>query len=157
VPNQREATSAARLQRLPFFIQPNQSRVSGAWALLIKKLLEADKHLADLFRHTKIGHSIGDGVVIFQAEQRTQFCLIELIHTTADVMRQNKIEEHLLFCVKASIDDRPGLGSSFLASQRRQGVSHVGEHVEQITFLSIDDLLHFRQLVVAKSFFRKTL
>src|SRR6266404_4358063 len=72
-------------------------------------------------------------------------------------MRENEIEEHLLLGIKAAADNRLGIGSSFLAGQRRHRVSHMGEYVEQITFLSVNDLLHLRQLVMAKSFFRKTL
>ena len=42
-------------------------------------------------------------------------------------------------------------GGPFLAGQRRQGVGHVGQHVEQVALLGVDDLLHLGQLVAAEA------
>ena len=47
------------------------------------------------------------------------------------------------------------LGSfgAFFAGERRQRVGYVGEHVEQVAFFGVDDLLHLGQLFGAESFF----
>jgi hypothetical protein len=66
--------------------------------VLIKKLLEACKNLPNFFRFSKISHGVCNGIVIFQAEQRSQFFLIEFIDADAHVVRQNEIEEELLPC-----------------------------------------------------------
>jgi hypothetical protein len=41
--------------------------VSDARALLIEKLLETDEDLVDVLGVSKIGHGIGNGIVILQA------------------------------------------------------------------------------------------
>jgi len=64
--------------------------------LLIQVFLKPDEHLANLVRSAEVGNGVGDGVVVFQAEQRCQFFLIEFFHTDAHVMRQHEIEEGLL-------------------------------------------------------------
>ena len=48
-------------------------------------------------------------------------------------------------------DDDLGLGGPFLAGERRQGVGHVGQHVEEVALLGVDDLLHLGQLVAAEA------
>jgi hypothetical protein len=55
--------------------------------LLIEVFLEADEDLADLVRAAEVGDGVGDGVVVFEAQQRSQFLLVELADTHADVMR----------------------------------------------------------------------
>jgi hypothetical protein len=45
--------------------------------LLIQVFLEHNEHLADLIRSAESGDSVGNGVVVFQAEQRRWFFLVE--------------------------------------------------------------------------------
>jgi hypothetical protein len=69
--------------------------------LLIQKPLEANENLANLFGSSEIGHGVGNRVMVFQTEQRSQFFLIEFIDANVHVMRQYEIEEHALLGVKA--------------------------------------------------------
>src|SRR5712691_9406769 len=91
--------------------------VSHARSILIKKLLETDKDPADLLGPSKIGYGIGNGIMVFQTEQGSQFILIEFINADANVVGQNEIEENLLLAIKATADVNLGLGSSLLAGQ----------------------------------------
>ena len=67
-------------------------------------------------------------------------------------MGQHEIEKCLLFGVELGIDMHPRLIGPHRPRDRRQRVGHVGQHVKQIALFRINDFLHFRQLVVAKSF-----
>jgi len=60
-----------------------------------------------------------------------------------------QVKEGLLLGVEVGTDDHLGLGGSFLASERGQGVDNGRQHVKQFARLSIDDLLHFGQLFCA--------
>src|SRR6202011_849187 len=40
---------------------------------------------------------------------------------------------------------------AFFASERRQGVGNIREHVEKAALLGVDDLLHLGQLFMAKA------
>ena len=88
--------------------------------LLVQKLLEAGKNPADLFGLSEIGHGVGDGVVVFQMEQRRQLFLVELIHADVHIMRQHEAKEGLLLRVEIGADADLGSGSAFLARQGRQ-------------------------------------
>ena len=69
--------------------------------LLVQILLEAAEHLADLFRPAKVGDGIGDGIVVFQAQQRTQLLHIKLFDADIDVVREDEIQESLLLYAKS--------------------------------------------------------
>ena len=49
--------------------------------LLIQVLLKARKDSPDLLRPAQLGYGVGDGVVVFEAEQRRQLFLVELHRT----------------------------------------------------------------------------
>ena len=51
----------------------------------------------DFLRLAEVGHGVGNGVVVFEPEQRGQFLLVQLLHAHGDVMGQDEVEEHLLF------------------------------------------------------------
>ncbi len=74
--------------------------------LLVEILLEAREDLADLFRPAKIGHGVGNGVVIFEPEQRRQLFLVQFLHADAHVVRQHEIEKRLLLAVELRADTR---------------------------------------------------
>ena len=50
---------------------------------------------ADLIRPAEVGHGIGNGVVVFEPEQRRELFLIEFLDTNAHVMGQHEVEEDL--------------------------------------------------------------
>jgi len=60
--------------------------LQGSRRLLIQKPLEANKNLPDLFGSSKVGHGVGNRVMVFKTEQRSQFFLIEFIDADAHVM-----------------------------------------------------------------------
>ena len=45
-----------------------------------------------------------------------------------------------------------GLGGPLLAGERRQRIGDVGQHVEEVALLGVDDLLHLGQLLPPKPF-----
>jgi hypothetical protein len=47
---------------------------------------------------------VGDGIVIFQTEQRVQFALLQFLHAFRDVVLEYEIEKRLLFGVEVGVD-----------------------------------------------------
>ena len=72
-------------------------------------------------------------------------------------MRQHEVEERLLLAVEVGADADLGLGGPLLAGERRQGIGHMGQHVEQVALLGVDDLLHLGQLLAAEALLGKPL
>ena len=72
-------------------------------------------------------------------------------------MGQDEIKENLLFAVEAGADLNFGLRGPLFPGQRRQCVGDVGQHVEEVALLGINDLLHFRHLLFAETFLGQTL
>ena len=66
--------------------------------------METREHFADFFRLAKLGHGVGDGVVVFEAQQRREFFLFKFLHAHADVMLEDEIEEDLLLGVELRVD-----------------------------------------------------
>lgn len=97
-------------------IGKGKSRGSTHW--LIQILLKTGENFPDLLGLAQVGHGVGDGVMIFEAEQRCQFLLIEFLHANADVMLEDEIEEHLLLGVKLRVDVDAGLGGPDFTSRR---------------------------------------
>ena len=73
-------------------------------------------------------------------------------HADAYVVRQHEVEEDLLLAVEVGADDHLGLCSALLAGERREGVGDMGQHVEEVALLGVDDLLHLGQLLAAEAF-----
>ena len=59
--------------------------------------------------------------------------------------------------LKCVADCHLGAAGAFLAGERRQRVGDVGEHVEQIALLGVDDLLHLGHLLRAEALFGQAL
>ncbi len=57
--------------------------------------------------------------------------------------------------LKRVADRHLGPRSALFARQRRQRVRDMRQHVEEIAFLGVDDLLHLGQLLCAKALFRE--
>ncbi len=49
---------------------PSHADASSRHILAIEELLETGEHLPDFLRRTEVGHRIGNGVVVFQFQQR---------------------------------------------------------------------------------------
>ena len=118
----------------------------------IEVSLEAREDPADFIGAPQIGHGIGD-CVVFQTQQRREFFLIEFLHADGDIVLQNEVEECLLFGREGGVDVNAGIGGADFAGERRLGVSDMGEHIEEVARLGVDDSLHLRELVVAEAFF----
>jgi hypothetical protein len=71
---------------------------------LIQIFLKACKESPDLFRPAQIGHRVGDGVVVFEPEQRRQLFLVEFPNTHTHVMREHEVEEDLLLAIEVCAD-----------------------------------------------------
>ena len=90
--------------------------------------------------------------MVLQPQQWSEFLLVEFLHSFADVMSQHEVEESSLLFVELGIDVYPGIRCSSFASDRGEGVGDVGEDVEEVAFVGVDDALHFGQLIVAEAF-----
>ena len=90
--------------------------------------------------------------MILQPQKWRQFSLVEFFHPLADIMRQDKSKERALLGVEFGIDMNPCVRCSDFAGHRRQGVGDVGEDVEEVAFVGVDDALHFDQLIMAETF-----
>ena len=123
----------------------------------VQVFLKPRKNPPDLFRLAQVCHGIGNGIVVFEPEQRRELFLIEFLDTNAHVMGQHEVEKDLLLAVKTGADYHLSLRGTVLAGERWQGVGDVRQHVEQVAFLGVDDALHLCQLVFAKSLFGKSL
>lgn len=60
---------------------------------LIEILLEPREHLSDQLRRAEVGHGIGEGVVIFEAQQRGQLVLVQFLRAHVDVVVEDEIDE----------------------------------------------------------------
>jgi hypothetical protein len=49
---------------------------------------------------------------------------------------QHEVEKQLLLAAETGVDGEAGLLGAGFAGDGRQGIGHVGEHVEEITLLS---------------------
>ncbi len=115
--------------------------------------MEVGKGLADLFGFAEIGDGVGDGVVVFEFEEWGEFVSGEFVDSDFYVLGEDEVDEDLLFVVEVDGDAGLGAGGAFLSGEGGKGVGDVGEDVEEIGFFGVDDLLHFRELVVAEAFF----
>ena len=132
--------------------------LSGHSRSLIKILLETGERFVDLFRLTaKVGDGIRDGVVVFEQEQRRELFLVEFLDTDGNVMLEDEIEEALLLGVETGRDVNLRIRSSDFSGDSRQGVGNMGQHIEEVALLGVDDFLHLGELVVAEAFFGKSL
>src|ERR1039457_4865019 len=99
----------------------NARRLSRPW--LVEVLLKAGENVADLFRSAQVGPGVGDGVVVLQFQQGRQLSAVQLLDANLDVLRQHEPEEDPLLRGEAGAHGELGARGSFLAGQRRQGVS----------------------------------
>ena len=93
---------------------------------------------------------VGDGVV-FQAQQRRQFLLIQFIHPLAHVLGEHEIDKTALLVINIMRQCVPGVIGARRARQRRPRPGHVGEHIEQIAVFGLDEFLHLRQRLAAEA------
>lgn len=66
---------------------PDSRTYSGGDAGLIKILLKPNEDLVDLVGWAEVGHSIGNGVVVFQPQQRRELVRREFFHAHLHVLR----------------------------------------------------------------------
>ena len=98
--------------------------------MLVEILLKTSKRPPDGFRVAQVGHGIGDGVVIFQAEQRGELFLVEFFHAHGDIVLEDEVQEGLLLVAKVTADAALSVGGSFAPRDGRACIGDVGEHVE---------------------------
>ena len=67
-------------------------------------------------------------------------------------MSQDEVKEGLLPVVEFGMNVNACVCGSDFAGDRREGVGDVGEDVEEVAFVGVDDALHFRELIVAEAF-----
>jgi len=116
--------------------------------------LEPAEHPADFIRFSQVGHGVGDGVMIFQPEQGSEFGLIQFLDTDTDVVTEHEIQKNLLFVVEVVANLDFGFAGALFSTQRRQSVGHVSQYIIEIAVFGFDDFLHFRQMVFAEAIFR---
>lgn len=78
--------------------------------------------------------------------------MIDFLHADADVVRQHEVEEDLLLAVEVRADRHLRLCHTLLAAERRQGVSDMSQHVEEIAPFGVDDPLHLHSPFFAEAF-----
>src|SRR5437773_11912541 len=66
-------------------------------------------------------------------------------------MSQHEFQKSSLLARKMPVDRRPCTSRAFFARERRQSVGDISKHIEDVALLRIDDLLHFRKLIVPKA------
>ena len=67
--------------------------------------METGENCFDFVRlAAEVGHGVGDGVVIFQPQQRVQFGLFQFLHAFGDVVLEDEVEEGLLLGVELGIE-----------------------------------------------------
>lgn len=112
---------------MPFIsilIGPRQALCPGLFLrphlLQVEILLKLGERPANLVRlAAEVGYGIGDGVMVFEAKERSQFLLIQFLHSHAHVMGKNKVEEYLQLAIKVLRDDHTGSHRAFLTGERR--------------------------------------
>ena len=124
---------------------------------LVQVPLKPREYSTDHLGLPKIRNSVSNGIVVLEPQQWRQLLLIELLHTHTHVVRKYEVEEGLLLVVEVCADLGLRLSCPILARERRNRIGHVGEYVEQVAVFGIDDLLHFGQLLMAKSTLGKPL
>ncbi len=72
-------------------------------------------------------------------------------------MGEDKVEECLLLGVEIGIDIHPCMVRALGPRDRRRVVGDVGQHVEQVALLGLNELLHRHQLLVAEILVSQTL
>lgn len=125
--------------------------------LKIKIPLKSGEHLIDLHRRAEVCHGVGDRVVVAEAEQGRELLDVEFLDANRHIVLQHEVEERLLVVAESRADMHPRGGRPCLAGQGRHGEGHIGQHVEQVAGLGIDDPLHLGQLLVAEAFLRQSL
>ena len=119
---------------------------------LIQVLLKPGEHSADVFGLAQVCDGVRQRVVILQPQQWREFLLVEFFHALAHVMSQDKVEERSLLVVEFGMDVNAGVCCSDFASDSGERVGHVGQYVEEVAFVGVDDALHFGELIVAEAF-----
>ena len=79
VPNFRRASGVSRTEQAPYKLSTLRGR-------LVKILLKACKDLADFFRLAEICHGVGQGVVVFEFEQRREFVAVQFVDADFHVL-----------------------------------------------------------------------
>ena len=121
---------------------------------LIEIPLEADEDVADLANASEFPHCIGHGVVL-QLQEAGEFLLVKLGDSLGDVMGQDKVEELLLF-VRIVLEHAGLAGSySFFPCDRGVIECDIGEDIEEIALVGINQAADLFQLVTTESFFLK--
>ena len=87
--------------------------------------MKTRKDSADFVGLAEIRHGIGDGIVIFEPEQRRELFLIEFLDANAHVVRQHEVEEDLLPAVEARADNDLCFLRAFLAGESGKRVGDV--------------------------------
>ena len=85
---------------------------------MIEIALEAGEEHADIFWAAEIGDGIGDGVLIFEAQQRRELLRIQLLDAHRHIMREDKIQKGLLLGGKLLCDQNLGVCGAHIARER---------------------------------------
>ena len=104
-----------------------------------------------------VGHRVGNRIVISEPQQWVQFACLQLLHSLGDIVLEHEVQKRLLLRRKPRIDVHPRLFRPLRPRDRRQQIGHVGEDIEEVAFLRLDELLHRHQFVVAEISLRQTL
>ena len=123
----------------------------GLCSFFVEEPSKAHKNLSNLFRPPRSATASAMELWYLRCKQRRELFLVEFFDADLHVVRQHEVEEDLLLAVEVRADVDLGLGGPLLAGERRQRIGDVGQHVEQVAFLGVDDLLHLGQLVAAEA------
>lgn len=88
----------------------------------IQILLKPGKHFTDLLGFAQVGHGVGQGVAVFEPEQRGELVGVQFVDAALDVVREDEVEEDLLAGVEVTYDVEAGAVSARLA--------HLLDHLE---------------------------
>jgi hypothetical protein len=127
--------------------------------LLIQVFLKTSEHFANLLRFAKVGHGIGNRVVVFQAQQRRQLFLVEFFYADGNVVLESTKSRKTCCWLLKIVLICTAIGRAARSSRvtRFQRISDMGEHVEQVAVFRVDNLLHLGELVVAEAFLGQVL
>ena len=82
--------------------------------------------------------------------------MLQFFHAFCHVVLKDEFQESLLFGVEIGIDRHPCEISPFGSCHGWEQIGHIGEDVEEVALLRIDQLLHGQKFVVAEILLRQT-
>ncbi|MBK8116048.1 MAG: hypothetical protein IPK44_16910 [Candidatus Accumulibacter sp.] len=110
--------------------------------------LEINEHSPHMIRLAQIGQSFGKRVLVSELEQGRDLVLVEFFHPLPDILRKHEVNEGLV----VELGGNSGLGRCRpLGARGKFGIEgDIGQNIEEIAVLDLDELLHLGQRLFAE-------